>query len=288
MLPEKECEICGILFQPTRGNQKYCPACRKHPEQKKEMYARTLARSIREYGTGHEEPVFFETACKYCGQMFQNNKFQNLKFCSDDCERNWILEHLHCAYCGRPATEDDKLPKHYTDRWYCSEECKHEAWMRYQREQGNTHPCPVCGKEVINSKTYCSQACYEKGRPRTKTYPYTCAFCGKQGTSSAPKKFCSKACYQAAVKAGWKSPQEVAIQKKQAKQRTNRSQLAAKKKELKQEQYIQENGLCGICRTPYSDCIRMTSNFRYMPEGAKSPDGKKVLSCPNYTEAKKK
>ena len=105
MLPEKECEICGILFQPTRANQKYCPDCRKHPEQKKKEYSRALARSIREYGTGYEAPIFFESACKYCGHVFQINRFQLKKFCSDVCEHNWILEHTRCVNCGKPATE---------------------------------------------------------------------------------------------------------------------------------------------------------------------------------------
>lgn len=78
MLPEKECEICGILFQPTRANQKYCPDCRKHPEQKKKEYSRALARSIREYGTGYEAPVFFSqhanTAAMYFKSIDSNSR----------------------------------------------------------------------------------------------------------------------------------------------------------------------------------------------------------------------
>ena len=284
MLPEKECEICGVIFQPNRANQKYCPECQKHPERKKREYSRALARSIREYGTGYEEPVFFETKCKYCGKNFRNNKFQKLEFCSDECEHKWILEHIRCANCGRHATETDQLPKHYTYHWFCSEKCKHEAWMKSLREQGKTHLCPVCGKEIPDTKTYCSQECYEKGRPKAKIYSYTCLYCGKQGMSNTPKKFCSQECYKAAVKSGWKASQATKKQNKPEKQKESRRELAAKAKEVKQKKYIQENGLCGICKTPYADCIRMTSNFRYLPEGAKSPDGKKVLSCPQYTK----
>lgn len=233
MLPEKECEICGILFQPTRANQKYCPDCRKHPEQKKKEYSRALARSIREYGTGYEAPVFFESACKYCGHVFQNNRFQLKKFCSDVCEHNWILEHTRCVNCGKPATEGDNLPKHDSDLWYCSERCRHEAWMKDQREQGNTHPCPVCGKEVYNSKTYCSQECYEKARPKAKTYAYICLYCGKQGISNSPKKFCSKECYRAAVKSGWKPANDIPAQRAHEKQKNILSKRAVEKKKGK-------------------------------------------------------
>ena len=29
---EKECEVCGVWFTPTRANAKYCPACRVLPQ----------------------------------------------------------------------------------------------------------------------------------------------------------------------------------------------------------------------------------------------------------------
>lgn len=288
MLLEKECEICGIIFQPTRSTQKYCEDCRKHPEQKRKEYDRALKRSIREYGTGYEEPVFFDTECKNCGKTFQNNKFQNLKFCSDDCEHKWILEHTCCSNCGRPATEEDVLPKEFTLTWYCSKDCRQEARLKMKRAQGKTHPCPVCGKEVADPRVYCSVECYEKTRPKAKKYPYTCAYCGKQGYSNSPKIFCSQECYVAARQSGWQSPQKEENKKTQENRKKYYASLAQKKAKEKQKKYIMKNGLCGICKTPYPDCIRMTSQFREMPEGAKSPDGKIIISCPNYTKVTRK
>lgn len=289
MLPEKECEICGVLFQPTRRNQKYCPSCRKHPEQKKKEYERALKSSIRKYGYGREESVFFDSKCQFCGQTFQNITFHQRRFCSDNCEKNWIMANTCCANCGKHIEKGDEPPKHWNSTWYCSAECKHEAWMKKQIEKGNTHPCPVCGKTTLNSKVYCSQECYEKGRNKAKTYHYTCPNCGKQGVSSTPKTFCSKECYQAAVKAGWKPKQNGAHRTEANSTKAKKPEASpVKKPETKQEKMIRENGLCSVCRTPYNDCIRMTSGFRYFPEGAKSPDGKKVISCPSYTAPKKK
>ena len=289
MLPEKECGICGIIFQPTRANQKYCPSCRKNPEQKKREYDRALKRSIREYGYGRQESVFFDSKCAFCGQIFQNITFRQRNFCSDECEKKWILANVRCSNCGKRITEEDTLPRNWNSIWYCSWECKHEVWMQKQIEEGNTHPCPVCGKVTLNSKVYCGQECYEKGRNRAKAYRYTCPHCGKQGVSNVPKTFCGKECYQAAVKAVWK-PKQASSHRKAANgsgQRKNPVPTPIKK-ESEQEKMIRENGLCSVCRTPYADCIRMTSGFRYLPEGAKSPDGKKITSCPSYTAPRMK
>lgn len=89
-----------------------------------------------------------------------------------------------------------------------------------------------------------------------------------------------------ARQSGRQPHQEEKNKKEQENRKKYYASLAEKKKKEAQKKYIMENGLCGICRTPYPDCIRMTSQFREMPEGAKSPDGKIIISCPNYTEAK--
>ena len=56
---------------------------------------------------------------------------------------------------------------------------------------------------------------------------------------------------------------------------------ATDRRRKEQEAYIRQNGLCGICKTPYLDCERMQSNFRIIPKGAKYVDGK-IQYCPKY------
>lgn len=51
---EKECEICGIWFTPSRNNQKYCPECRNHSEQKRRTLKRNIRKSIQRCGTGRK------------------------------------------------------------------------------------------------------------------------------------------------------------------------------------------------------------------------------------------
>ena len=76
-----------------------------------------------------------------------------------------------CKFCGEEFEARDNRTL------YCSDECKHEAYKKYQREYKQnyvpldkravktiTRICPICGKEFTTSrynKTYCSNECYK-------------------------------------------------------------------------------------------------------------------------------
>ena len=51
----------------------------------------------------------------------------------------------------------------------------------------------------------------------------------------------------------------------------------------KEQEYINKNGLCSICKTSYVDCERMQSNFRCYPKGS-SCKGNLVIKCPKFTK----
>ena len=57
--------------------------------------------------------------------------------------------------------------------------------------------------------------------------------------------------------------------------------VAEKKASRERERYISQNGLCGICKTAYSDCERMQSNFTYSPKGVHFENGK-ITKCPKF------
>lgn len=299
-MKEIECPICGGLFEQTYGQQKYCPECRDHSARKKARMDRIVAVSVAKYGNGRKDeyPRPRTKICPQCGKEFQT--FEGRKYCSPECENEHFVDLTHCKECGKSMREtDDRRPR---SPWFCSEECRNKWRWAYAKAHGSLHTCERCGKEFIRSgpARFCSNACYAEARKEeTKkreeenpTPTYTCKGCGKTFRSQVPKTFCNRECYVKARREGWK---QVSVQKTRNPENEMTWQEAARRrqekkrkaKEAKRQQYIQENGLCGICRTPYPDCIRMTSQFRYMPEGAKSPDGKKITECPCFTDTKK-
>ena len=59
---ERECGICGIMFEVTNRNQKYCPECRKYSDRKKKRAERNMHESYKNSGMQRmKEP------CRYCG-----------------------------------------------------------------------------------------------------------------------------------------------------------------------------------------------------------------------------
>ena len=52
--------------------------------------------------------------------------------------------------------------------------------------------------------------------------------------------------------------------------------------EMKEQKYIEENGLCSICRTSYKDCERMSSNYTASPKGSVFR-GNLVIKCPKFS-----
>lgn len=54
------------------------------------------------------------------------------------------------------------------------------------------------------------------------------------------------------------------------------------KRSSKEQKYIEENGLCSICRTSYKDCERMSSNYTASPKGSVFR-GNLVIKCPKFS-----
>lgn len=174
---EKECQICGVFFTPSRKNQKYCPACGPHSESKRMQMARNFSRSVQKYGTGRPvEPI--QNVCLNCGKNFKSWIYPK-KFCSPECDRNFVEKHTSCAFCKKPYL-DVENPAPIGRTWFCSEECKTKTERESAKNKGLLSSCQYCGKEVIG------------------------------------KKFCNRACYMAAVKQGWK-PEPVKIRPRYCK-----------------------------------------------------------------------
>lgn len=144
---EKECPVCGAWFMPQRTNVKYCPDCRRHPEQKLRKIEYHTQRNIRLYGTGRK-PEKVRCTCDYCGkEFFTYGKKKD--FCSADCASKYRIAHTVCAYCKKPMTETDNVYDVMGKTWYCSDECKEKASWDLARAAGTVKTCPNCGKEHI-------------------------------------------------------------------------------------------------------------------------------------------
>ena len=66
---QKECEICGVWFTPSRSSQKYCPECGKDYTKSWRDLHKHMQYSVARVGTGR--PVSkTEVECKYCHKTF--------------------------------------------------------------------------------------------------------------------------------------------------------------------------------------------------------------------------
>lgn len=311
---EKECEVCGVWFTPTRANAKYCPACRKHAVQKLRKIEYQTQRNIRTYGYGCK-PEQITCKCGYCEKDFVTYGKEK-DFCSASCASKYRIAHTVCAYCGKPMTETEDIRDVMGKNWYCSDGCQENAAWRYARVEGKVKTCPNCGKEFIKDNTYCSRNCYmeytrkqkekslalkasglkecsvcgkkfsgngmycspECQKKQEMQEPHamrTCEVCGKEFDCSASRMvhpICSDACLQL-------------FEEKKAEMKKNRksasSEKLKEKKLKKQQKYIEENGLCSICKTSHKDCERLQSNFAASPEGSVF-QGSLVVKCPKF------
>lgn len=276
-LLEKECEICGVWFTASRKTQKYCPECGKHPEREKIRLRKNLQESIYRCGTGRKREEV-TCVCRNCGKEFKT--YNKVPFCSDSCKIEYAIKSTTCAFCGKKMTDTDDQRYMSGRPWYCSETCKDNYRWKRAIENGEVKTCPECGKPFIEKeRTYCSMTCYKKhlAKHGVKRVPQTvkkrCIVCGKVFDCSVDglmNPVCSRECASILDK-------------------RNRKKADSEKKDLsqkKRKEYIESNGLCGICRTSYKDCERLQSNFTASPEGS-CFSGSLVIKCPKFTVPKK-
>ena len=305
---EKECAICGAIFETTNPLRKYCDDCSAHSSSRKHEYTR----AYRESYSRMYEPKMLTLTCDECGKEFQTiakckimsrEDTVQYVFCCPACKKahreRYERANNFCLNCG-------KFVENYPEQ-YCSEACKEEHAIRVAEQNGTLRTCQFCGKKFIRVKasTFCCQECYRKAvqagwRP-AKPAPAAasvkvnevCANCGKTFERTCTKEqllnrsepcFCSDAC-QAEYTAKQKAERE--RQQKLAEEQTAIAKRAAEKAKEKdaQERLVP---LCATCKTAYADCDRMSSEFRILPKGAAYNSRGILAVCPQYTEGKKK
>ncbi len=275
---EMECGICGKLFQQTHKNQKYCPECREHSGRKKAAMAKIIRQNTKKYAIWEhaDNPQLETMTCEHCGKEFQGKP--GCPFCSKACaERHWV-ETARCEACGRLLYPMGITVKPHATHVYCSDECREKQRWESAERLGNVYTCMRCGKSFIrrgNAGKFCSKECYHaavldgwRPEPNIMQPPRTviriCVVCGKPfrvEIGMTVLATCSRACAQIYDK-----------------------QCAEEKKRKAKEDYIRKNGLCSTCKVPYKDCIRMTSGFKYSPNGASFGDGNIIVKCPLFRE----
>lgn len=319
---EKECEICGAIFVVTQHNRKYCDKCRTHPETEKRHLARAYHDSYKRF-RDIENPELVKVACAYCGKEKTTlaKAAKSIYFCSNDCKVAFNKEHDVCKCCGKSLKDSKFYDGIHWDTQFCDQGCrdtylrkcaeneKSHGWGKYSM----IHVCEGCGKPFIrNDKNarFCSQECFKEAQSRKKAARLLivkeCPYCKKTFSSETDKTFCSKECYMAAVKEGWKSDaslrweaQRKKEQEETQKEREERQKEKQKERERAKEERQKERErakkeksekvkpkegeqLCATCKVSYKDCERMQSNFRILPKGAHYNSAGVLTVCPKY------
>ena len=121
---------------------------------------------------------------------------ENQKKHIDACRENGLTISATAAKTGLPLG---------TVKSYCR--------RKEQELQPDSH-CKFCGAELTQTeghrrKHFCDQSCYfrwryAQGDLKRTVYEKKCAYCGKTFTAASKKeqKYCSRACFYAARKAG--------------------------------------------------------------------------------------
>ncbi len=166
---EKECAICGQIFQTETKIRKYCDDCLKH----KKLNLRIVLEAKERLNTYREAPEVYSYICKRCGKEFKNTwsnllEWEGYKFCTWTCmkdfKKNYNKESSSCMWCGRSLADSDTYNGTLPSTWYCSKECREEYRKSVAREQGRLQVCKQCGKEFVkgNNKLFCSMECVKK------------------------------------------------------------------------------------------------------------------------------
>ena len=253
---EKECEICGAIFEAVKATRQYCDKCQKHSTRARQKMEINLRMSRSRLGD----------------DMFPVN--------------------AKCIECGKEM----QIPKKWAEKTqiFCSQKCREKYRMSYMpsriKKPALKAVCKMCGKEFEGKRTFCSQECYaaylkqnEKQKKVVGDISLTCKVCGKEFIVHKEKpvypetlpKCCSDECRREASRFGGIKGGQVSQAGKQ-----KREELLAKEK---RREYL-TNGLCAYCRTSYTDCERMQTEFRVIPEGARFNRSGKIIECPKFKE----
>ena len=328
MLPDKECEICGVWYTPKTVRSKYCPQCSTHSGWKIRQMNHAIKDSIARNGTGRSFTPQ-DCTCEYCGKSYVRYIYkQDKRFCSSACKKEYEYANTFCHVCGKPMIETDIRKTMNGNIWLCSPECKETFRWEKARKEGTVRICPNCGKEHITANTYCCRACYSEDLQKQKELRKKrkaaglkeCPVCHKEfPVKEGVGGYCSEKCLKSVQKTEphalrkclncgrtFDCPASLMIEptcspecrtqyRKKKKEEAERARIkkmhsvskAQERIQKKREkgdrrgEFVRKNGLCSICKTPYKDCERMTSDYTASPKGA-SFEGSLVVRCPKF------
>jgi hypothetical protein len=179
---QKECAICGIIFNTENKNRKYCDDCSAHTRSRRDEYERALARSYwRTY-----EPELHSGVCAQCKKAFKiptdlldrpevKERTQGeLEFCSKRCLVDWRHERGLCTNCGAPIDElSGFLPDDLLGRKFCSNRCKYRYMRQEKLSITSLRKCICCGKTFVsNTGLFCGKRCLKKWRDMGGTFSF--------------------------------------------------------------------------------------------------------------------
>ncbi len=278
-LYEKECELCGALFKTSTSLRKYCDSCRTSVRTKRNQLNTAYKTSyMRVPNESKSKSVkIHNNTCLHCGKEFKSYNAPKL-YCTSECEHTYKQEHATCHYCGKNLNELGVIINPVAVVHYCSEDCRvADRAKSHKQSVKKKKICQHCGKEYDSCNArFCSNDCkvaYQKeyGRfmalDKTELSPmqtFTCEYCGKtyQARHEYQGHCCSSTCL-------------TLLTKKTKEQKAKQDLLKA----------IANQGMCSLCRTSYTSCERMSSNFTLVPKGAKYFSGK-ILCCPKFKHPK--
>lgn len=279
---QKECVICGDMFEAIRNTRQYCDKCQKNSSKARKKMAYAII--VNKKHAGDYEKVKDKT-CEYCGKEFKTIRQQ--KFCCDTCEKRYKIETNTCQYCGKllyPEVEYLGGAVHPA--------CKEPAYREWALRKGWVRNCKHCGKEYYaknDGQSFCCRECsreYQKSHPQE--YIRTML---KAETEKQYRCYVCKKIFNAKINSVFENSERMTVCSDECKKIAERKYCEylikkkieeAKAAEEERKKEIEQNGLCASCHTKYSDCEWMCSKFKIKPEGAKYKNSK-VIECPKYT-----
>lgn len=274
------CKNCGKSFVSYNYSRAYCSEECKIEHHRKNTFCAYCGKAESEtddFTIGYTSTLWFcckehqdlyaETAkeaktCPICGKKFVGKT----KYCSFECSvvgRKKIMgERTHraikvseCRYCHQPydAKMAAKSAFNISDG-FCSIECKRHFYE--ERHIGHMEKCDVCGTMFYRTDSESDyNVCSEK-----------CLIIIRNNIQEMKRR---------------SHENSLQNRKKKNTEGVKISSIRKKKKFTITDEWVQKNGLCGICKIKYCNCPRMQSDFTEIPDGAECNDGK-IVKCPLY------
>jgi len=140
---EKECPICGMLFDTNISTQKYCDKCKLSKNAKRDVTY--MKYRIEKSKSNYKKPNLISGTCYLCGKEFTKEKsiaynkcrYDRKLFCSTSCRDKYWKSTLICRTCKKPIGDlpDVEVGKNKNLTHFCSPECKRQYldWQKSLR-----------------------------------------------------------------------------------------------------------------------------------------------------------